>query len=238
MALEYDPVRSLQHFPLPMRKYGLNPYGENLYRIVLASSRRKLVGGTWPDGTTAYHWTVRYPKEVQGWIPERWRSAFDYTGMTQMQYDQTHVDPVSGWLINGPYPSRGEYELAWEFEAGVAADSLDKIVGTLERSRYRSFSDVQRSNKAEYAKEDVDQRAASSAEIRDAMTAFGGRAFSSARVARGIKTVTPLKTAEELGLPIPRTRPRASRSVSMRRTIDVRDIQVQHTLSVRAQGAA
>jgi len=67
-------------------------------------------------------------------------------------------------------------------------------------------------------------------EIRDAFTAYGGRAFASSRVARGIKTVTPLMTAEEAGLPVPRRRPKEPLKITSRRTVDVRDIQFASTL--------
>ena len=50
MIGEYDPQLNLRHFPtLPMAVYGLNQYGENLYRVVFAESRRHLIGGQWRD---------------------------------------------------------------------------------------------------------------------------------------------------------------------------------------------
>ena len=230
MSLEYDPVTSLRHWPTPMSRFGKNVYGENLYRIVFTQSRRHLVGGLWPDGKTAYHWVPKYRKVASAWILERWYSPFEFTKMSKTSWDSTMVDPVSGWLLLGPYPSRGEYDLVWEFDAGVDSDNLEKIVGSIERGRGRSFEDIRAFHKAEYEQEEKDTRNACRDEIRDAVTAFGNSPFASARCARGLKTAPMLRTAEELGLPVPGRRFQAPKRVGARRTQDVRDIQTSSSL--------
>ncbi len=226
---EYDPVKNLQHYPLPMARFGVNPFGEPLYRIVLASSRRHMVGGCWPDGEVAYHWLPTY-KGLSGryWILERWQMPLE----SQRVWDR-RVEPISGWLINGPYPERGEYYHAWTFDAGVDADNLERIIGAIERGRNRSVQDLDDFNRGEYQAEDKQTHADTYGEIRESFTAFGGRAFSSARVARGIKTITPLMSAEEAGLPIPKPLPVTIGRTTSRRTRDVRDIQVRTNLSAR-----
>ena len=206
MSFEYDPATDLRHWPTPMKRFGVNPYGENLYRIVLTTSRRHLVGGCWPDGEVAYHWVQKYRMVKAAWILERWNSPLEFTRMSKTQWDTTMIDPVSGWLLLGPYPARGEYDLAWEFDQGVAADSLDNIIGALERGRSRSFQDCRDTVAAEYAQEDKDQRRESGAEIRDCLRAFGNAPISAGRFGRGTKTAPELRSAEELGLPVPQQR--------------------------------
>lgn len=230
MSFEYDPVTSLQHYPVPMARFGQNVWGENLYRIVLASSRRHLVGGMWPDGEVAYHWLPTYKGlSANCWVLERWQMPLT----SKAAWDQM-VEPISGWLINGPYPARGEYYHAWTFDKGVDSDNLDAIVGACERGKNYSFQDIADVNYREYKHQDAETHNNTYAEIRDAFTAFGGRAFSSARVARGIKTREPVVTAEGAGLPIPRTPVKQSKRITSRRTFDVRDIEVASTVSARS----
>lgn len=225
--MEYDPKTNLQHYPLPMGKYGKNPYGENLYRIVLASTRLHLVGGLWNgENQPAYHWTPRYPQVVAAWILERWYTAWEYTRMTQRKWDLTMVDPNTGWLINGPYPSRGEYDLAWEFDAGPANDSIDKIIAAIEAGRRRSFQDVRDAHAAEYDYEREATRKQGEDQIRDAVSAFGASPMSARGYGRGTKTAPVLKTAEELGLPTPSRRGGRKRTPNA----EVRGIQTYSTL--------
>ena len=202
MPFEYDPATSLQHWPTPMGRFGKNPFGENLYRIVLASSRRHLVGGLWPDGDTGYHWVPKYRSVKAAWILERWR----WEMLSKLQWDAL-VDPVSGWPLFGPYPARGDYELVWEFEAGVDADNLENIIGFVDRRDSWSFQDHRDRIAAEYQQEEKDIRNAGRDEIRDCMTAFGGAPISYGRFGRGTKTQQDFATAQDMNLPIPSGRP-------------------------------
>ena len=204
MNFEYDPATSLRHWPTPMGRFGKNPYGGNLYRIVLAESRRHLVGGTWAGGETGYHWVQKYRGLRAAWILERWYSAFEFARMGRTEWDRTMTDPQSGWLILGPYPERGEYDLAWEFDLGVDADGLEKIIGAIERGRQRSFQDVRGAHADEYEKETRDQKRDTYDEIRDCMTFRGAAPLSYGRHGRGTKTAPPMRSANELGLPVPR----------------------------------
>jgi hypothetical protein len=202
MSFEYDPASSLRHWPTPMGRFGKNPFGENLYRIVLTESRRHLVGGLWPDGATGYHWVPKYRSVKAPWILERWR----WEMLSKAKWDEL-VDPVSGWPLFGPYPTRGDYELVWEFDAGVDADSLDNIIGFVNRRDSWSFQDHRDRVAAEYQQEENDIRKAGRDEIRDCMTAFGGAPISYGRFGRGTKTQQDFATAQDMNLPIPRGRP-------------------------------
>ena len=237
MSLEDDPVTDLRHYPMPMGKYGKNPYGENLYRIVFASSRRRLIGGRWHvpcarcDGTgeeepyvrcdscgglgnsgyeDAYHWAPAYPDAVANrspWILERWYTGMEFAGMSQIQWDLNMIDPVSGWLILGPYPSRGEYDLAFEFGPTllIGSSDVDRIVGATERGRLRSYQDVHDFHSAEYAAQEKSTKAMVYDDFRNDRPAFGQAPISALTgVSRGTKTVLPMRSAEELGLPTPK----------------------------------
>src|SRR5271166_389493 len=104
MILSYDPVSSLRHWPMPMGRFGHNPYSGNMYRIVFAPSRRHLVCGTWPDGSNHASYVKRYGNLGEQWIMERWLPAMEYAKCSKETWDRD-------FLILGPWPERGEYEL-------------------------------------------------------------------------------------------------------------------------------
>jgi hypothetical protein len=220
--LEYDPKANLQHYPgFPMRRFGLNPYGEPLYRIVFAASRRNLA--SFPGDPEGFHWTPTYSPTVAAWVLERWCSPFEYCQMSKAQWDRELAQ------FQGPYPSRGEYSLAWQFDLGVTQDGLDKIIGTIEASRKRSQQDLRDFHSAEYAAEEKQRHAAVYGEIRESYSAFGKAPMAGYGGGRGTKTAPPMLSANELGLPIPGMRPNL-RAPGARRTSNVRDIQTRHTV--------
>jgi hypothetical protein len=197
MELEYDPVLNLRHYPMPMARFGTSPFGENLYRIVFTASRRHLVGRQWSDGHIGYHWRPKYRAVKAAWILERWSPE----KLSKREWDRTMVDPFSGLLLFGPYPARGDYELAWEFDHGVEADSLDNLIAAVERGRSRSFEDLRTFHKAEYETEERDFKREAEAEVRDAVTAFGNAPVSSSRLMRGSKTAPEMRfSARDLGM--------------------------------------
>lgn len=219
---EYDPSKNLVHHPTPnLKRYGINTFLEPLYRIVATESRRNLVGGCWPDGEVAYHWVKTYKQVTAQWILERW----DWCNMTKQKWDEL-TDPVSGWLVNGPYPARGEYYLAWEFDLGVAQDSLDTIIGAVERGRERSFGEIRAAHQKEYDYEEQDSKKQAEAEIRDVCRYKGNAPMSYGKYGRGSKTEPDLLSAEELGLPLPRLTPR-------RNPKDLRGLEFSSSLSTR-----
>lgn len=222
-----DGKPTIQHYPLPMARFGTNPFGEHLYRIVLASSVARLIGGQWPDGSRGYRWSVPLSYRGKGWILETW----DWCRMSKREWEST-VCPLSGWPVRGPFPDRGEYYLSWEFEKGVENDSLDKIIGAIERGRQRSFEQLRQFHKAEYEAEERSRLSAQDAEIRNDFTAFGvkPKPISSRLVSRGTKTMPEMKTANELGLPIPHSVPLVNQPKTTRRTFDLRDARIRNSL--------
>lgn len=223
-----DAAPTIQHYPMPMRRFGLNPFGELRYRIVLANSVSQLIGGQWPDGSRGYRWSVPLSYREKGWILETW----DQCRMSQREWDSM-IEPFSGWPVRGPYPSRGEYYLSWEFERGIGiwASDVERIIGAIEKGRNRSFQETRQNAMNEYQEEEKHWKQAASDEVRDAVTAFGVAPISSLTgVSRGTKTQPELRSAQELGLPIPRRGPKVSKSTTGRRTFDMRDAKVTSTL--------
>ncbi len=91
-----------------MSGYGVNPYGEPLYRLVFSNSVTDLQGGKWPDGIVEYREVYRYPGIKNQWIMEKWQSGMEYCG-TPQQWNEQEWDAENRILQGGPYPSRGVY---------------------------------------------------------------------------------------------------------------------------------
>lgn len=181
--IEYDAKVNLAHYPVPMGRYGQTPFGDNLFRIVRTDSRRRLVGGEWFGGERMYHWVPAYRNCDAAWILEMWRPE----PMSPRQWSEMS-DPVTGWPLFGPYPSRGDYELVFEFDSGVEADSLDNIVGTIAMKRQRSWQDDKDILEREYLADQKETSVNNYLDIRDGMTAFGSAAMSGGSHGRGTKT--------------------------------------------------
>lgn len=203
--LDYDPVTDLRHYPLPMGRFGKNPYGENLYRIVYSDSRRNLVGGLWNDGTKGYRWAPTYDQIRGKWVLERWLAADEFAGCSRESWDSTLVDPNSGYLLLGPYPFRGEYQHCHTFETCDPLNAnLDKLISWIEEGRRRRFTEHRAACQKSYEDEAKSRRGNMDALIGNALPAYGTRPFiSGTGVSRGTKTDYPLRRrAEELGLPV------------------------------------
>jgi hypothetical protein len=134
-------MRAVQTLPVvPMKRYGENPYGDSLYRVVFSDSRTDLLGGKWPDGECAYREVPRYPGIRSQWILEKWCAPAEYAG-TPEQYTREQWDADSGLLTCGPYPNRGEYAHCYTFPFMPTDGMICQIVGALKVSRDITSSD-------------------------------------------------------------------------------------------------
>jgi hypothetical protein len=100
------------HHPTPMARFGLNPHGEPMWRIVYADSVKRLVGGRWPDGKEEYRLARTYQgKGAKGkWVLESWISALEHTGCTVEDYLIKFQSPGCVTTIQSePYPYNGTY---------------------------------------------------------------------------------------------------------------------------------
>jgi len=90
-----------------LRRFGLNPWGEPLYRVAWSESRYKIVGGEFHDGFRVVREYRQVPmyRAVARWVLESWKP----TPVSPSQWERDELDPISGLLKSGPYPYRGEY---------------------------------------------------------------------------------------------------------------------------------
>lgn len=194
---------TIRLYPIPMSQFGLNPYGEPMYRIVFAESRYQMIGGEWLDGSIEYRFAPMYDYIKRPWILERWHSPREFCqGMTEAQWDLKYRQPC-GLLLQGPYPRRGEYFHVHTFTSAVEDASLEKLVAWIEEGRKRSFQEISDANRKAYDDDTAARRAQSDAIIRNAMPSWLDRPFvAGTGVKRGTKTRSIVKSANELGLPI------------------------------------
>ena len=188
-------------YPLPMSRYGLNPYGENLYRIVYAPSVRKMVGGKFADGYTGYRSRPAYRHIGPYWVIEKWISAFELTRMTEEQYRSAYIDKATGLFPTGPYPSRGVYYYCETLSCNPSEANIDKLVMWLEHSKHVDPAQNQRQ-----LLDEIDQAEKADAAHRldwakDKNRAAGIRAANFGGMVKAQKSYPMEKSATSLGLP-------------------------------------
>ncbi len=195
-----DPANSLQHYPLAMARFGVNPFGENRFRIVLANSRRSLVHGQWNGaGTPRAKYCQTYPHiPGEDWILEEWLSASLFAGMTAEQWNS---DP--NMLSLGPYPHRGEYQMCGN--CGFHPDHLniEKLIALVHAGDRYSWSEKLVACRNQATKDEIDRRCLREAIIRDALPSFGHAPFVAYGGRGGGRKSRVEYSANELGLPIP-----------------------------------
>jgi hypothetical protein len=135
------------HHPTPMARFGLNPHGAPMWRIVFADSVRNLVGGRWPDGKEEYRLARFYngPGAKGKWVLESWISALEHTGCTADEYRIKFQAPNCVTTIqHEPYPYDGTYVQRYIFpgepegiEELIQKWSHDKNITFAERRRLR-----------------------------------------------------------------------------------------------------
>lgn len=99
-----------------LRKYGQNPYGENLFRVSFLPSRCHTVGGYWEkEQDFRYRRVPKYGIREYKWMIEKWLP--NYTYGTPESWERLTLSQ-EGFLQLGPYPSTGEYECVQVFSVG------------------------------------------------------------------------------------------------------------------------
>lgn len=187
-----------------MERFGTNTYGENLYRIVLASSRRSLVHGQWNDaGTARARWCLTYPHIGAQYILEKWLDAFAFTGCTAATWN---VDRSLNVL--GPYPNRGEYVMCGDTSFNPGETNIEKLIVLIEAGSRYSWAEKLAACRDKQARVDREKGQIISDIVQDAFRPFGGiNPISAGAYGRGTKTTPVLRSANELGLPIPQGKP-------------------------------
>lgn len=203
--LATDPAGALQHYPQSMARFGANPYGENLYRIVLASTRRHLCYGKWNEaGANRAKWVLSHPHLGGTWILEKWIDAFSFSGVTAAQWN-ADFDLTSA----GPYPARGEYQMCGNTSFDPAQTNIEKLISLIEAGSKHSWAERLAACRDSAAKIEAANSADCKAIILDAYPAFGHAAFSQLSTGRGgAGKTSPIRySANELGLPVPHGKP-------------------------------
>ena len=189
-------------YPMPMGRYGLNPHGEPIYRLVYAPSVKKLVGGQFADGFIGYRARPAYRHIGQHWIIEKWISAFDLTRMTEEQYNSAYKDKETGLFPTGPYPSRGVYYYCETLSCNPAEANIDKLVMWLEHAKQVDPAANQRALLEMIDKADKAEAAERYAWADDKKRVSGIRPANIGGRVKALKSMPMEKSANQLGLPI------------------------------------
>jgi hypothetical protein len=202
----YDPKTSVQLYPMPMGRFGMNPWQEPMYRIVLAESRRFLVHGKkFGVGASRAAWMPLYPhianeigQNTGVWVLEKWIDAFAFTRMTAAEWNR---DP--DMLATGPYPSRGEYVMIGNLPIKPADTNIEKLIGMVNAGTKYSWAEKLAACRLRSDSEEAGKKSLMTDIIRDALPVAGTEPLVGYGGHRGTKTAPILKSANELHLPRP-----------------------------------
>ena len=175
-----------------LERFGKNEFGDVLWRIVWAPSRRTLAIDF--DGYS-YH-VPMYRNIGQRWILERWITGWEFSRCSPAEW------AAGPGRTLGPYPSRGTYQHAFTFDEPLSNYNLEKLISWIEASRKCSWQDTLDAVRGEYEAEEKATSETRRAIIYDALPAFGAAASSGFGGGKGTKHLPNLKTANELGLPL------------------------------------
>jgi len=194
----------LTHYPVSMQRFGANPYGQDLYRIIWAESRRHTAVAKHVTGSDVAREIPVYPGRT-GWVMERWVPPFEFARCSPEEWNS---NPILAVL--GDYPHRGEYEACHYFEAcGPVDANIDKLVTWIEESRKRPFAENLTACRKAAEQDEASRKSTKLDIIGNALPAFGSRPMSGPGGGRGTKTMPVQLTAQEAGLPtVGRTRPK------------------------------
>lgn len=183
----YDPKGNLRFWPLEsMARFGQNPFGENIWRVVHAPSRRSLVHG---HGRKP-KWLPTYPQAGNAWVLEKWLSAYEFTKCTAEVWNMSMT-------LLGPYPSRGEYELAHVFPDFNV--NPEKIITWIEAGKRYSANENANSLKQDMERENEAGVKYRKDVIMNALPAFGNAPMAGYGGGRGIKTQPDAYSANDFG---------------------------------------
>lgn len=186
---------------MPMARYGVNPYGEPLYRLVYAPSVKKIVGGKFTDGHIGYRARPAYRHIGPHWVIEKWISAVELTRMNEEQYNSAYRDLETGLFPTGPYPSRGVYHYCETLSCNPAEANIDKLVMWLEHAKQVDPAANQRALLESLDKADKADDAHRLDWAKDKNRASGIRAANFGGMVKAQKSYPMEKSAKDLGLP-------------------------------------
>ena len=136
---------AVTHHPTPMARFGLNPHGAPMWRIVFADSVKRLVGGKWPDGREEYRLAKAYtgPGAKGKWVLESWISAEEHTGCSPGDYKIKFQAPgCTSSIQHEPYPYKGTYVQRYILPG--EPENVQTLIAKWNRDRDVSFSERRR----------------------------------------------------------------------------------------------
>jgi hypothetical protein len=194
-----------QHWPTPMSRFGLNPHGDNLWRIVFAPSVKRMVGGLWPDGAVEYRLRPKYRDLGPVWVLEKWISAIEDSHMTESRYNLNYLDVSTGLLLCGPYPHKGVYQHTHTFDPVAPGDcNLEFLIGAITKAKYNDPVKVKEAVEEHYQKQQAEADANHMLAIKESYPAFGLRPTNFAGHVHSFKSHrfdTPSGLLRRRGLP-------------------------------------
>ena len=122
-----QPLFELKLHPIDLSRHGLNPYGDSVYRVVWADTRKSKVFCKGKFYTLPRYAHGSEAEAGGNWVLEKWQPPEVVVGMNREQYE--------AFLSRFPdaaaeaYPERGEYELSRIFneESGPFARNVDEV---------------------------------------------------------------------------------------------------------------
>lgn len=163
-----------------------------------------LVGGRFADGFVGYRPRPAYRNIRAKWIVEKWISAYDHTKLTPEEYELRFRDPATGLCLTGPYPSRGAWNWCHTFDAcDPLNENLDQLFGLLLKAERNDPRDNQRAILDSMARQEAAADAQRFDQCKELLPAFGIRAANIGGMVKVTKSAPLMKSANELGLPIP-----------------------------------
>jgi hypothetical protein len=183
-----------------MSRFGVNPYGDPLFRIVYAPSVKLVVGGEFQDGFTGYRVRPAYRHIGSEWIIEKWISAQESTGQTEAAYNLEWKNPYTGLISTGPYPSRGQYHYCETIKnpGDINAEVLTQLILKAKNN------DPLANQRAMQATMEAEEKAADKERFdrcKELLPAFGVRAANLGGHVKATKSAPIMKSANELNLP-------------------------------------
>lgn len=185
-----------------MARFGVNPFGEPIWRCVFAPSVKYIVGGRFPDGFTGYRVRKLLPHVGSNWILQKWISAYELTRMTEFEYNAKERNLETGLFPTGPYPHRGVYEYCETLSCSPEDVNFDKLIAWIERGKYNRTQDNARALMNTLERKEKAEEQNRFDRMKELMPAFGIRAANIGGRVKKTKTAPLMRSANELGLPV------------------------------------
>jgi hypothetical protein len=122
-------MKTPQLLPLPMARYGMNSYGEPLFRVVWSDSITDLFGVQKGEEIKFDEYPA-YP-EIHAWVLEKFQTSEEYAG-SKMAYD---AKEAAAAIKLGPYPERGKFVHCYTFPYEPTDSMISLVVRGIAASR-------------------------------------------------------------------------------------------------------